>query len=410
MSDPVQERAEAAHDPVATLRDPAMIRDRAHRLLHIGLDGGLSHFSIHMVKMDAAAELVASVIRANYPALNIPYHGRWRHFAANRVDRWGMMKNKFTDKEEMIRAAIDLAVVSVLLDAGAGAQWAFQESGVAIARSEGLAVASFHMFRDGLFSSDPARPWRVDAAGLERLKEKSIAEGFQVSPDNPMTGLAGRTALLKRLAAALRAHPDIYGAEARPGHLFDAMNRGKTVDAADILGTLLETLSPIWPGRLSLRGQNLGDTWRHSKLAYPDETSGLMPFHKLSQWLTYSLLEPFEWAGLTVTGLDKLTGLPEYRNGGLFLDGGVLELKEPGAKKARYEPGDELIVEWRALTVALLDELRVPVAEKLGLDLAHFPLARLLEGGTWAAGRKLAFARTRTGDPPLQIASDGTVF
>ena len=54
-----------------------------------------------------------------------------------------------------------------------------------------------------------------------------------------------------------------------------------------------------------------------------------MPFHKLSQWLTYSLLEPFEWAGVTVTGLDALTGLPEYRNGGLLLDTGVLRLRDP---------------------------------------------------------------------------------
>ena len=83
-----------------------------------------------------------------------------------------------------------------------------------------------------------------------------------------------------------------------------------------------------------------------------------MPFHKLSQWLTYSLLEPFEWAGVQVRGLDALTGLPEYRNGGLLLDTGVLRLRDAGAGRATPgQVGDELIVEWRALTVALLDEL-----------------------------------------------------
>ena len=79
-----------------------------------------------------------------------------------------------------------------------------------------------------------------------------------------------------------------------------------------------------------------------------------MPFHKLSQWLTYSLLEPFEWAGVTVTGLDALTGLPEYRNGGLLIDIGILRPVEPDALARRYTAGDEFIVEWRALTVALL--------------------------------------------------------
>ena len=61
----------------------------------------------------------------------------------------------------------------------------------------------------------------------------------------------------------------------------------------------------------------------------PGLTAGWMPFHKLSQWLTYSLLEPFGWAGVAVTDLDELTGLPEYRNGGLLLDTGVLRLRDP---------------------------------------------------------------------------------
>jgi hypothetical protein len=68
------------------------------------------------------------------------------------------------------------------------------------------------------------------------------------------------------------------------------------------------------------------------------------------------------------------------------------------------------VVEWRALTVALLDELAPKVrAHQLGLSAAQLPLACVLEGGTWAAGRVLA-QRLRGGTPPLNIASDGTVF
>jgi hypothetical protein len=134
-----------------------------------------------------------------------------------------------------------------------------------------------------------------------------------------------------------------------------------------------------------------------------------MPFHKLSQWLTYSLLEPFEWAGARVEGLDELTGLPEYRNGGLFLDAGVLRLKDASQTEHLHAPGDELIVEWRALTVALLDELAPLVRTQLGLSPEQMPLACVLEGGTWAAGRALA-QQLREGKPPLNIESDGTVF
>jgi hypothetical protein len=132
-----------------------------------------------------------------------------------------------------------------------------------------------------------------------------------------------------------------------------------------------------------------------------------MPFHKLSQWLTYSLLEPFEWAGVTVTDLDALTGLPEYRNGGLLLDTGVLRLRDPALAQSDWAVDDEIVVEWRALTVALLDELAPLVRSDLAAP--QLPLACVLEGGTWATGRAFA-ARLRDGRPPLSIISDGTVF
>jgi hypothetical protein len=134
-----------------------------------------------------------------------------------------------------------------------------------------------------------------------------------------------------------------------------------------------------------------------------------MPFHKLSQWLTYSLLEPFQWGGIRVDDLDALTGLPEYRNGGLLIDTGVLRLHDPAWAADEWAAGDEMVVEWRALTVALLDELAPVVRSRLGVDALRMPLACVLEGGTWAAGRTLA-QRLRDGLPPLTIVSDGTVF
>lgn len=169
------------------------------------------------------------------------------------------------------------------------------------------------------------------------------------------------------------------------------------------------SLSGIWPAANTLGGVPLGDCWRHPEVRGGGLTNRWMPFHKLSQWLTYSLLEPFEWAGVKVRGLDALTGLPEYRNGGLFIDAGVLQFKDPAVLRGSWKAGDELIVEWRALTVALLDELAPLVRHDLKLDAARMPLACVLEGGTWATGRVLA-QRLRGGTPPLNIVSDGTVF
>jgi hypothetical protein len=135
-----------------------------------------------------------------------------------------------------------------------------------------------------------------------------------------------------------------------------------------------------------------------------------VPFHKLSQWLTYSLLEPFEWAGVQVTGLDELTGLPEYRNGGLLLDAGVIVPRDPAFAAAPRTPADPWVIEWRALTVALLDELAPLVRAELSVTAEQLPLACILEGGSWAAGRQIAAERRLGGPPPVLIVSDGTVF
>jgi hypothetical protein len=135
-----------------------------------------------------------------------------------------------------------------------------------------------------------------------------------------------------------------------------------------------------------------------------------MPLHKLSQWLSYSLIEPIERAGLRVTDIDGLTGLAEYRNGGLFVDTGVLVLRDPADAQREHDVGSPLVVEWRALTVALLDRLAELLRQRVGLDAVSLPLAKILQGGTWAAGRELAFERRPDGSPPLRIVSDGTVF
>jgi hypothetical protein len=189
-----------------------------------------------------------------------------------------------------------------------------------------------------------------------------------------------------------------------------ATAEGETIKATAILEAFLTHLGPIWPGRITLGGVNLGDTWRHPLVDAPDATKGLIPFHKLSQWLSYSLIEPLEWAGYTVTDVDGLTGLPEYRNGGLFLDTEVIALKDPEDAGRAHAVDSLLVVEWRALTVALLDRIADLIRARLGFTAEDFPLAKALEGGTWATGRRLAKEKRGDGSPPLSVISDGTVF
>jgi Protein of unknown function (DUF1688) len=389
---------------VAYLRSPRAIRERCRALLELGTAGKLKHFRVDLERLPAVADYVLAVTREAYPTLDIPVHSRWGHFDVGGVRRNAELDARLASlpRAERARAKLDLVITSVLLDAGSGPTWKYVEpGGGTYARSEGLAVASFRMFLEGAFSSDPSQPLRADAEGLQRLTLESLARGFQVTEANPLAGLEGRLALLQGLGRALP----------RPGALYDMVSAwGPKVPAAEVLGRVLESLGPIWPGRITLDGVNLGDVWTHPMLGAEGSPESLVPFHKLSQWLTYSLLEPLEEGGITVTDLDVLTGLPEYRNGGLLVDMGLLVPRDARLLTETFKPGSEPIVEWRALTVALLDEVGKQVRARLGMTAEQLPLAKVLQGGTWSAGRRIAAEKRPGGTPPIRIESDGTVF
>ena len=175
----------------------------------------------------------------------------------------------------------------------------------------------------------------------------------------------------------------------------------------------------------------------------------IVPFHKLTQWLAYSLMAPMtKLLHIHFAGAELLTGLPEYRNGGLLIDTGLLTLKQADMSRgikafkenARTEGqpnmevvplfavDDDVIVEWRAVTIGLLDELLSEVNRMLGLGKTDsLSLAQLLEAGTWKVvavaawtlrlanieqgGRELAeVSRPNTKQAPIMTISDGTVF
>ncbi len=401
-----------------SLLNAAAVRTRAKRMLALGLDDKLPHFRIDLAQLDHAADLVAATTRKNYPTLDVPFHSRWRHFTVNGNDRAEILAQRLSDRRERARAAFDLVIVSVLLDAGAGPRWRYRDAATSesIGRSEGLALASLDMFVRGAFSSQADKnPLRADASVLAQLDTATLAQGFQIAPGNTLVGLEGRATLLRALGELAASRPAIFAREdsPRPGGFFDhlaAKADNNTISAPLILSELLQQFGPIWPSRLTLGGVPMGDCWRHPALASDDATSELVPLHKLSQWLAYSLIEPLQRAAFTVTDIDGLTGLAEYRNGGLFVDGGVLVPRDLADAARAHEVGDPLVVEWRALTVALLDRLALAVRARLNRGAADLPLAKILQGGTWAAGRELAFARRADGSPPLKIISDGTVF
>ncbi|NEO29143.1 MAG: URC4/urg3 family protein [Symploca sp. SIO3C6] len=433
---------------ITYLKTPKAIRERCNRLFKLAYTDSLPYFYCDLSQLDKVANYVIEVIREQYPDLNIPFHSRWRHFEVGKILRLTELEHKLSGLTplEIAQTKFDLVIVSVLLDAGAGANWQYQESetGLVFRRSEGLAVASFRMFCQGTFSSDPAYPLQVDAQALKKLTLEQLAQGFQVSQGNQLLGLEGRLLLLQRLGLSISRLPKMFGeSHPRPGNLVNYLldlstsppssvplstsgvadwgiqvteKRQKPspvkskLSASRVLTAVLEGLGNIWPGRLAIANVNLGDVWLHPALKVEDDSDHYVPFHKLSQWLTYSLLEPLQELGMEITELEQLTGLPEYRNGGLCLDLGLLKLKDTSILKEPQLPGSVAIVEWRALTVSLLDSIAVVIRQQLKMNSQELPLVKILQGGTWTAGRKLANQLRVGGSPPLQIKSDGTVF
>ncbi|EMD37201.1 hypothetical protein CERSUDRAFT_115105 [Gelatoporia subvermispora B] len=424
----------------AYLRTLPAIRERCGRVHVLATQGKLEYFDYDPEKEADVAAFCVDIMKRDFGTsfASIPPHGRWRHLDAGRprveplIAKWKASANP-PDTKEICKRLIDLFLVSVLLDAGAGNSWKYYEesSGQTFTRSEGLGVASINMFEKGFFSGDRANPYQVDADGLARITPERTAAAMQVSASNPMVGIDGRSALLQNLSAALRGRPTFFGSSMRPGNLLDYLDSESTLSGStrtvhifSLWTALIEGLAPIWPARLTFAGVPLGDVWPCGTLKPSASAEGdeLVPFHKLTGWTTYSLVEPIEkvlqWR---FEGLEHMTGLPEYRNGGLLVDLGVLKLR-PGAIPASFYPDSSsdipklppshpAVVEWRAMTVIELDRIANLIREQLGLGAQELTLAQVLESATWKGGREIAKQkRPATGGPPIDIESDGTVF
>ena len=383
---------------LARLRHPDTVRRQSDRMLALVEQNKLKGWEINLDKLPSLGSLVGEVTRARYPDLAVPIHGRRLHFKVGDVDLWET-RPRPVDRDRAARSDVGLIVVSVLLDGGSGARWRYTDSQIRqeLSRSEGLAVASFRAWERGVFS-DRGLP-RAESWWLSSLTTGELAAAFQVGEDNPLVGIEGRAALLRSLGRVSSGWPGH-----RVGGLYDLVADRASPDgrlsAVALLGILLKELAPLWPDSPMVDGELLGDVWPHPTL-------GLVPFHKLAQWLAYSLIEPLDTVGITVTEVEQLTPLAEYRNGGLLIDGGVLKPVARGWHTTHHPVASPLVVEWRALTVALIIRLAEAVRGALGIRLS---MAQILEGGTWAAGRKLAAAARPDGSPPIRVISSGTIF
>lgn len=463
------------------LKSLPSIRERCQLVFNLANDQDqLEFWSIDPSIMPSITEFCSHLIARDYGTnyQSIPPHGRWRHFLANGKDRIRLLIDQWSsepnmDSLEIGRRLVDLFVVAVLMDAGAGDEWAFIEpleegncstSGntnetldQGIGRSEGLAVATLHAFKLGIFSSDPQQPHRVDHLALCSLTTEDVAKFMQSKPGNQLIGLEGRSTLLQKLGSLLSSGESKYfpnqgsNKKVRPGNMLDYITSQSSVLTAPRPMTSSEIVVPIdilwqviideklgigsiWPeeGRESIDEKFIGDVWTCQALNRVTKDGGHVPFHKLSQWLTYSLIEVMEkilhWE---FKGVEKMTGLPEYRNGGLLIDFEFIRPKPIAfieslglseTDPSSFNLMDSLpplpashpsIIEWRALTVIALDQIRASINQKLHQngETKSLSLVQVLESATWKGGREIAkIKRSSNGGPPIKVISDGTVF
>ncbi|GAA5894364.1 hypothetical protein JCM8208_006213 [Rhodotorula glutinis] len=442
-------------DTIAYLRSLPSIRERCGRVFALAEAGKLDYWTLDLAQQDKIVEFVCGLIARDFGDnyASIPPHGRWRHFVGGRVDPLlSAWDDEAVDPLEKARRLVDLMVTSVLLDAGAGNDWKFapKDGGDKIGRSEGLAVGSLEMFEAGMFSGDESQRCRVDAVGLSKITPEEISKALQVSDSNPMTGIDGRAQLLVRLGSVLsdpsNAAYFTQKGSSRPGHLVDYLLAHSTSQAipSAVLGNkvavqmdtlwdiIISGLSGVWPAaRSKIDGVSLGDVWPVECVAKQDgveKFGDLVSFHKLSQWLTYSLIEVMETLlAWQFVGKEQMTGLPEYRNGGLLIDFDLLvpnipamltsfSLPVPSSPSEYptllelppFDASHSAMVEMRSVTICMLDRIRSGINARLGVELS---LPQVLESSTWKGGREIAKKlRPETAGPPFRYIATGDVF
>ena len=346
----------------------AAVRERCGLVFAAAERGETRHFAARPATASTTRSTrVVGVTRRRYPDLAVPFHSRWRHFSAGGVDRARLVAPG-ADPAETARARLDLAIVSVLLDAGAGPGWRYREAetGLVLARSEGLAVASLRAMQAGLFSADPRVPWRADAAALASLigrparRRASSMAGKIRSP-----GWRAGPCCCAASARSRRAGPTCSARRRRLGNLYDFwLAQRDALPAPDMLRLVLRAFGPIWPGRLSLGGVPLGDCGRHP--AVPgDGSRAVSQAQPMAGLFADRAARRCRVHDHRYRRADRPRRIPQWRAVPRYR--GHRRRATPTCRAARSTRSREEIVEWRALTVALLDRLAERVRERLGL-------------------------------------------
>jgi hypothetical protein len=405
----------AANSPLELFR-PEEVRRKAHLLLEQAISGSLAHAEVDLSGLQKVLVTVLEATKESYPDFHIPPYGVWREFEAGGIDRWGALASarEFRTAEEMLAASADLAVLACFMKTQAPQNWVFKDpmTDTEASGQEASALAAFHMFAAGSFSTELSDPYRVDAQTLIRMDIEELASGLQWSLQDDVELLEAMQRHLKRLGEALALRPDLFSDEdvIRPGLLATRLagESDGAVNAEQFLDNLLEALAPVWEGGAKSDEITFGDSFRLSSQS-AESYDGIIPFHLSAQEMVYSIVEPFAWAGLEVDSLAVLTAPADDAHVALFSDAGVLKVRSADRELTQDEALDRMI-ELRAVGSALTDKLADRLRDELEVPAEQLPLTCILEGGTSRAGNRILQLDKENCKKLGQYLNPGSVF
>ncbi|MES0880422.1 DUF1688 family protein [Roseibium sp. SCP14] len=405
----------AANSPLELFK-PEEVRRKAHGLLEQAVSGALSYVEVDLSGLQKILVTVLEATKETYPDFHIPPYGIWRDFEVGGIDRWGALASarEFQTAEEMLAASADLAVLACFMKTRTPENWVFRDPMTATETrgKQASALAAFHMFAAGSFSSELSDPYRVDAETLIRLDMEELASGLQWNMQDDVDLLKAMQRHLKRLGEALALRPDLFSEDevTRPGLLATrlAKESESAVSAGQLLDNLLEALAPAWEGGAQSEEITFGDSFRLSTIS-AEGYDGIIPFHMSAQEMVYSMVEPFAWAGMEVDALAALTAPADDVHVALFSDAGVLKVRDAGRELTPDEALDRMI-ELRAVGSALTEKLADKLREELEVPAEQLPLTCILEGGTSRAGLRILQLDKENCKKLGQYLNPGSVF
>lgn len=366
-----------------------VIRERAWMLLAAAERGASDHFVPSPEAVGTVAFAMAEAIRARPAAAETPAEPErpalanlWQALRSGAPAALDTLGEAHAGGDPLARAksGADLAVLHrVLAPGGLGAESAVLADLVG-------------SFAAGAWTAGSRGSAVLDAPGIGRVL---AGDGSVALPETVAELLADtdRRQRLAQLAHGLEQQPELFGIEGRFGELVARLVSGPS-PAADpaapagaaaaglhvqrVVDSLAPLIDPVVASTVRIGGRLAGDVWRHPLAWAEDRSRELVPFHTLLLALTLDLVEPLQEAGRPLVDLDQLP-IPATRAlAGDVLRLGLVRSRHAAVGRLRHPPGSDIVVELRALAVALADRLVDRLRAELDRNVRDLPVVRLI--------------------------------